>query len=257
MSLLSHIHISFYYIDQLLLTFIELSITVGLMYCDVAARKALSLPKDTNNGVDAHTATTVDTDMPPVNTDRAQYNLPVKNDRAQSNFPVKTDLDIDMGVIGGYSIALPPFLSPVQRDARTSAFAVGAAGADTASGGDLVDNAAEMPLLDVTSSTAVTTNETKEATNTTTTATTTGTATTTTNLIATSSSPSIVSSTSSRCPSSMAPSMARLALHYTRSIRLLQLIGSCTTPRDVLFHLLASVKWLVRAVGHLSINYYL
>ena len=208
------------------------------MHCDVAARKALSMPGERNTAVTADTVTIADSDTLPDKPDLAQSVAPVKSDLAQSNIPVKPDLDLDLdlglGVIGGFSIALPPFLSPAQRDARTSAFAVGAAGG-------LLGGAAHTPVDMVPSST--TTAITSTITTDTTTSTTASTATT---IDATTPSPSVVPSASSPCLLSIAPAMARLALHYARSIRLLQLLSSCTTPRDVLFHLLAAVKWLVR-----------
>ena len=207
------------------------------MHCDVAARKALSMPGERNTAVTADTVTIADSDTLPDKPDLAQSVAPVKSDLAQSNIPVKPDLDLDLGlgVIGGFSIALPPFLSPAQRDARTSAFAVGAAGG-------LLGGAAHTPVDIVPSSTTTAITSTTITTDTTTSTT----ASTATTIDATTPSPSVVPSASSPCPLSMAPAMARLALHYARSIRLLQLLSSCTTPRDVLFHLLAAVKWLVR-----------
>ena len=210
-------------------------------------------------GNNANISANDDTDTPPVTADRAQTdldlgqsnlpvkldhsqsNVPVKTDLVQSNLPVKTDLDLGLGVIGGFSIALPPFTSPEQRDARTSAFAMGAAC-------DSFEKTADAPLVITPStSTAITITDNNDMNNDTSTSTnSTILGVTPTTTITSFPSSSLPPRRASPCPPSTAPAMARLALHYARSIRLLQLLSSCTTPRDVLFHLLAAVKWLVR-----------
>ena len=189
------------------------------MHCDAAARKALSSPPGVNDTNNPSTTTTDSNDIPPVKPDLGQSNIPVK--------PELDHLDLGIGVIGGFSIALPlPFLSPPQRDQNTSsasAFTVG-----THDGSSLQDSsiAANTPCDNVSSTTTAITTTIPPTT--------------------------AVVSGPSPCPSplpSIVPSMSRMALHYTRSIRLLQLLGSCTTPRVILFHLLAAVKWLVRHVS--------